>query len=240
MFFDTHIHLKDTIPNYPCVNVSTVQSEWLSILQISKSHPHIIPALGIHPWFVTDSFESQLVHLQNLLSVHPSAVLGEIGLDFSSQYRQSKLLQIEVFSQHLDMAVQFQRPLSLHIVKAHNEALSMLKGLNVLGVVHGFGSSPEVAKRYVDLGFKIGVNAIVCRDNAFRYHRLVRYVPLESLVLETDYPNVRLGSKDANIEDIALVAQSVARIKNVSLQEVIQTTYNTAKYIFGNPHESLI
>jgi TatD DNase family protein len=131
------------------------------------------------------------------------------------------------------MALQFNKPISVHCIKAHNDMLRMLAEQPVCGVMHGLGASVPLAQRYIDLGFKIGLNGVLLRCNAVRYHQLVHFFGLEHFVLETDAPNVCLpGRQDSHLMDILQVAQRVAELKNISVDSVLQQTTANAQYIF--------
>ena len=223
--------LNDSTNYYLCVSTSIF--DWYSVLDISFRFKHIYAALGLHPWFVTKESLSTLAELYNLLNSHPVNAIGEIGLDFSKEYKDNTDIQIEAFTRQLSLAKEFDLPVSMHLVKSHNEALELLRKLPVKGVVHGLGTSLEMAQHYVDLGLKIGVNGVVVRDNAVRYHKLVKYFGLEHIVLETDYPNVKLpGQVSFKLEDINAIANTVATLLNVSINDVIITTDQNAKQLF--------
>jgi len=157
--------------------------------------------------------------------------LGEIGLDFSPPYKENRMLQLEVFSQQLNLASCVGKPVSIHVIKAHNEMLSLLSTVSANGVIHGLGASKEIIKRYIDLGFKIGVNGVILRENSRRYHELVICFGLENLVLETDFPHVKIDSLNPpKLGDILLVANKMASLLNISLEEVLnQVVQNTHK-----------
>lgn len=226
-------------PNHRFLCVAAQSSEWNAIISLAKSHNHVLPALGIHPWYVSQGYIEQLHLLEQLLSKERVYALGEIGLDLQARYLSNKALQIEAFEQQLALAGSHQLPVSLHLVKAHHIAPSILKSYQARGVIHGLGSSIEVVKTYIDLGFKFGVNAIACRSNAHRYHRMIDYFGLQHMVLETDFPNVALsGSNEAALADIEVVANFIAQRLAISIEEVIAFTDNNANLIFLNDRAS--
>lgn len=216
------------------LSVSTSISDWQSVLQISSRFEHVYAAIGLHPWFVTKESLTTLDELSNLVYGNDIHAVGEIGLDFSNQYKVNSEVQVEAFTKQLAIAQQTDLAVSMHIVKSHNEALDELKKVAVNGVVHGLGTSVEMAKNYVDLGLKIGVNGVVVRENAVRYHQLVKHFGLEHIVLETDYPNVKLpGLVTCQLKDINTIANTVATMLNTSIDDVIQSTDNNAKKLFN-------
>lgn len=220
-------------PDNHYLSVSTSNSDWKTVLDIALRFSHVYAALGLHPWFVTKQSLMTLDELYNLLNSNVVHAIGEIGLDFSHQYNDNFDSQIEAFNTQLSMANEFDLPVSMHLVKSHNEALQLLKKHSVKGVVHGLGTSIEMAQHYVDLGLKIGVNGVIVRDNAVRYHKLIQYFGLEYIVLETDYPNIMLpGLVTSHLEDINIIANAVATLLNISIQDVINVTNQNAKQIF--------
>lgn len=235
-FFDTHAHLNNLkdYPKYPCLNVTTIPSDWPTALDIHSSNSNILPALGIHPWFVNNTSADDITQLESLLATHKISAIGEVGLDFQSQYIGFKAKQIEVFEQMLDLASRYHLPISVHCVKAHNELLKILKSYKtVTGVIHGLGSSIEIVSQYVDLGYKIGVNGVLCKSNARRYHEMVQYFPLENFVLETDYPNILLpDSPFSSMDDIEVTAFKMAILTNTTKEAVLDKTFYNAKQLF--------
>ncbi|WP_127470110.1 TatD family hydrolase [Thiomicrorhabdus aquaedulcis] len=245
---DTHCHL-DVFPSpvfhqqsaeFLSIHLSPIfltmgvsRSNWLTILQLSNKYPNVYASLGIHPWYVNDESLVDLLELRHLLSQYSVCALGEIGLDFSGDYRSSRVLQMDVFSEQLKLAEYFNKPISVHCNKAHNEMLGLLGTYRVCGVMHGLGASVPLAQRYIELGFKIGLNAVLMRANAVRYHQLVRHFGLDCFVLESDAPNVRLpGCDTSHLTDIFQVALKVAELKNRSVQAVLQQTTANARCIF--------
>ncbi|MGM0541341.1 MAG: TatD family hydrolase, partial [Pseudomonadota bacterium] len=171
--------------------------------------------------------------LEALLNSESVVALGEIGLDFSPAYQQSKKLQIAVLEAQLSLAKKFSKPISVHVIKGHNELYHRLRRSSLTGIIHGLGSSTEVAQNYVDCGFKIGVNGVLLRENAHRYHALVRHFGPKHLVLETDYPNVRLpGLVKSNLHDIICVAQQISVLLDLSFDDVLKVLNGNAERLF--------
>lgn len=234
-YFDTHSHLQKQIlfPDYYCLNVTTKPNEWLHALEINQRHSNILPAIGIHPWFVNEIKDEDINLFCRMVESTGVVCIGEIGLDFSSTYVHNKHIQLQVFEFMLSQAAEFNLPVSIHCVKAHNEMLDLLNQYDVKGVMHGLGGSLELIKRYLELGFKVGINGVVCRDNARRYHQMISHFDLDNFVLETDYPNVLLPDADKyNLSDIDVIAEQVALLKNITKQTVLEKTFYNAQKIF--------
>lgn len=243
MIFDTHCHLdalsdvelsSQLNPNHHYLTMGTSLHNWSAVLRLSADYPNIFPALGLHPWFVNQNSVSSLADLEGLLAKHSVYALGEIGLDFSSDYLVNKSLQLKAFEIQLALALRFSLPVSMHVYKAHNEMLALLKQYPVKGVVHGLGSSIQVAQSYLDLGLLFGVNAVLLRPNARRYHQLVSHFGSQSLVLETDAPNITLPGQDkAKLGDILDTLSAVSRLTGESVDTIEKVTGLNTMRIFN-------
>ncbi len=220
------VHVKHSVY---FITMSTSPLDWRNQLERSQTFENVFCALGVHPWYVQDIDLTYLVQLERLFMTELVVALGEVGLDFTPLYKESRTLQLEILVEQLALARRFEKPVSLHVRKAHNEMLEILSNTAVKGAVHGLGASKELAQSYVDLGFKIGVNGVLKRDNARRYHELVRYFGLDYLVLETDFPHVKIAPSEVSfLSDIVLVAEKVASILNTSVENVLEKmTLNT-------------
>ena len=243
MLVDTHCHLDqysieelvlEIDINNIYITMGTSSENWFQILELHSIYPHIIPALGLHPWYVSEDYEFQFKLLTELISKYQVSVMGEIGLDFSSKYSNTATLQLNALTLQLELASQNELPISLHVIKAHNPLISLLKQFSVTGVIHGLGSSVEMTKQYLDLGFKIGVNGVVVRENARRYHHLVQTFGVDALVLETDSPNILLPNKSRSLlVDIYQVVIKIAELTGLPETEIIRATNHNAQRIFN-------
>ncbi|WP_319380244.1 TatD family hydrolase [Thiomicrorhabdus sp.] len=242
MLFDTHAHLIEASSQelqtieYPILNVTTSVDQWQAALALYSKYPLALPAFGIHPWFVEEACHQDLETLVKYLASSNAYAVGEIGLDFTDKHKHSSALQLSFFEQQLELAKTNQLPVSLHCQKAHNDMLNLLRqyDLGKTGIVHGLGASKEVVARYLDLGYLIGVNGVSCRENARRYHEMIRHFSLEHFVLETDYPNIRLSeSTTGYLSDLNKIAAQIAVLTGYSIEDVIKQTGYNARQIFG-------
>lgn len=245
MLFDTHCHLDlinsavlatDLRENQGYLTMSTGLSNWEAVFALSNSFGNVYPAYGVHPWFVMQQPTDVMQQLEWLVNTRPVMALGEIGLDFSPKHHFSREKQLQLFEAQLVVAKQFDLPVSLHVIKGHNETLALLRRYRPLGVVHGLGGSAELAQNYLALGFKIGVNGMVVRPNTPRYSGLVGALGLDALVLETDAPNIPLQSaglpQSGRLLDIDVVVQRVAELTGSTVANVIDITGHNARQIF--------
>ncbi|MET1253507.1 TatD family hydrolase [Aliikangiella maris] len=164
---------------------------WRVIRQITARHRICHTALGLHPMFIDSHQESHLHDLEMALSVGPLAAVGEIGLDYyksdSNRDEQRKYFQAQI-----DIAKTARLPILLHVRKAHDEVLQMLRNshFNLGGICHAFNGSEYQAEKYIELGFKLGFGGAMTFPRAAKLRKLAATLPLESIVLETDAPDM--------------------------------------------------
>lgn len=159
-------------------------------------------ALGLHPFYIEQHTDSHLAQLETLLQTQRPLAIGEIGLDtFTKAMKQPDVFakQQRFFVAQLDMAVEHQLPVMLHIRKAHAAALAILKAHDynahqLGGIAHSFSGVEQEAKAFVKLGFKLGVTGQVTNPNAKKLRRAIQAAVasygLECLVIETDCPDM--------------------------------------------------
>ena len=164
--------------------------------------PKVYLASGLHPAYISEHTEADLEQLAQFLQTQPNVAVGEIGLDtFTDDLKteQSVAKQKRFFEAQLDLAVEHQLPVLLHIRKAHAECLALLKKHNynankLGGIAHSFSGGEQEAKAFVKLGFKLGVTGQITNTNAKKLRRAivaaVDTYGLQCLVLETDCPDM--------------------------------------------------
>lgn len=243
--FDTHCHLVDVlhesgahvtsplfIPhNTLCLSVSTQPDEWQENIEITASVDHLHAAIGIHPWRVSEMKAESLQVLETLLSQGQVAAIGEIGLDYYPEFDKDRSSQNFYFESQLELARQYDLPVSIHCRKAFAEILSYLKDISVSGVMHGFSGSYEQACEFTKLGFKIGFGSMLLNPNAKRYHRLAERMDLTHMVLESDAPNGHWQEGSFQISDLIRIAEVISEIKQISVEQVVLQTTQNAKQI---------
>ncbi|RLZ07231.1 TatD family deoxyribonuclease [Acinetobacter sp. 2JN-4] len=164
-------------------------------LQQWQSVPRSHLAPGLHPFYIEQHQSEHLHQLEQILQQHHCVAVGEIGLDtFLKQHKQSELFakQQYYFNAQLELAAQYNKPVLLHIRKAHAETLAILKAQKFKwgGIAHAFSGGIEEAKALVKLGFKIGITGQITNPNAKKLHQVVQAIGAENLVIETDCPDM--------------------------------------------------
>ncbi|MBR1849873.1 MAG: TatD family hydrolase [Bacteroidales bacterium] len=207
--------------------------------QLAESRPSLFREMvGLHPTSVGDDFEAALDVVERRLRSCPQryVAVGEVGMDlywdrtFAEQQR-------EALRRQMLLAEEFGLPVALHIRKAHNEVFGLLRDLGrgaYQGVMHCFGGSVQEAQKAVEMGFHLGIGGVVTFKNATMAD-VVRAIPLERLLLETDAPYlapVPFRGKRNESAFIVQVAKKIAEIKSLSLDEVAEQTTINARNLF--------
>lgn len=164
-------------------------------LQHWENVPQSYLAPGLHPFYIEQHQQAHLQRLEQMLKQHDCVAIGEIGLDtFLKQHKRPDAFakQQHYFNAQLELATHYQKPVLLHIRKAHAEALAILKAqkFKLGGIAHAFSGGVEEAKALVKLGFKIGVTGQITNPNAKKLHQVVQAIGAERLVIETDCPDM--------------------------------------------------
>ncbi len=207
VLFDTHCHFNNVVfdkDREQLLSLSrqvgvrgmllpaTTRDSWRKIRQLTSLHKGIHTALGLHPFFVGSHQKSDLRSLELAVATPPISAIGEIGLDFQIK-ELDKQKQILIFRAQLQIANVAHLPIVLHVRKAHDEVLKHLRIINFRfgGFVHAFNGSMEQAKRYIDMGFKLGFGGAMTYPRAVKLRNLASELPLTALVLETDAPDMK-------------------------------------------------
>ena len=165
---------------------------------------------------------------------HPPVAVGEIGLDFFVPGHDASR-QEQFFIEQLQIAAEFNLPVLLHVRRAVVQVLKCLRHSKVLrGIAHAFNGSRQQAQAFIDLGFKLGFGGAMTWPRATRIRQLAAELPLESIVLETDAPDMppvwRQGQR--NLPDQLLpIAESLAALRFLPLASVLESTTANARKI---------
>jgi TatD DNase family protein len=165
--------------------------DWARVSRVASEYDGLYYCLGIHPWFVDEHATDDLHALEQCFTNRPDhlVALGECGLD---RCHGTLAKQYPWFEAQIDIAARFHVPLVIHSVRTHDEVIEVLKRKQFGGrvLVHGFSGSYQQASKLVDLGCFIGVGGIVTMDRAKKSLDAMARLPVDSLVLETDAPDM--------------------------------------------------
>ncbi len=200
---------------------------------------------GLHPYWVADHSLSECEEAMDLLAsrIDQAQALGETGLDFRPRITKDdescKEKQISLFEMQLELSKVCHRPLVLHIVQAHDEALKILDlwGLPLQkGFVHSFNGSAQKAEEFLERGLLLSVGGPLVRADNQRLKQAVQIIPLEKLLIETDSPDQPPESFQGQLNPLSTlkeVAEEVARIKKVSTTEVLDISTRNLKQLLN-------
>ncbi len=174
-----------------------MQAGWKRLMQLCNREQGVFGAPGLHPLYLEHHHPHHLQELEELLSGNgperPVAI-GEIGLDYYAENVDRAAQQL-LFEEQLTIAITAQLPVLLHVRKAHDQVLATIrrKHFSQGGIVHAFSGSYQQACAYIKLGFGIGICGTITYDRAQRIRKNATQLPQESLVLETDAPDIPLA-----------------------------------------------
>ena len=209
----------------------------LKAIELSQKYEYIYAAVGVHPENVSENLDKNyLEKLSALISENQKVVaVGEIGLDYHFR-TDNKELQKEIFINQIKLANKCGLPVLVHDREAHADTMEILKNLRPKGIVHCFSGSLEMASEVVRLGMFLGIGGVVTFKNAKTIVEVVRRMPLDVMVLETDAPYMAptpFRGKRCDSSMIKYTAQRVAEIKGANVSDVLEITKNNAKRLFG-------
>jgi TatD DNase family protein len=216
--------------------------QFAKLLVLKQSYQQIDIALGLHPYFLKLQDEAQtqmmLNELSHLASVYQNQYIafGEMGLDGSLALDMA--YQKEILRFQLNLAGAYKKPIILHHRKSHNHLISLLKEQKYQGggILHAFSGSYYEAKTYIDMGFLLGVGGTITYSRASKTRDSIAKLPLDTLVIETDSPDMPLSGFQGQRNQpsqLGLVVNALAELKKISKREVEQQTTVNYLTLFG-------
>jgi TatD DNase family protein len=209
------------------------------MIKVADQHPgNCFPMTGLHPTSVKEGFRDELAFVKETLEKHPEKYygIGEIGIDLYWDKTFEKE-QTEAFRLQLELALAFNKPVAIHTRNSFAIAIGVIREMNeprLKGVFHCFGGSVEQARQAADLGFYLGIGGIITYKNS-GLQKVVEETSLDQLVLETDapyLPPVPYRGQRNESAYIPLIAQKIAELKRVTVEEVADITTRNAVNLF--------
>ena len=243
MFIDTHCHLDATefngqqdaiVREAQAAGVGALvlpaieRANFAAVQTLCTQYPNCAPAYGIHPMYADRATPADLDVLRDYLVQPDTVAVGEIGMDFFIQH-YDQVRQEYFFVEQLKLAREFDLPVLLHIRRAQDTVLKHLRLSHVRGgIAHAFNGSAQQAAELIKLGFKLGFGGAMTYSRATRLRELATTLPLESIVLETDAPDIPPDFLDRGQpnkpEYLPRIAQTLAELRGISLEEVARVT----------------
>jgi TatD DNase family protein len=177
------------------VVLGVYQANWQRVWELVQSDPDLHAAFGLHPVYLDDHRPQHLSELGDWLTRlaghRQLCAVGEIGLDYFIETLDRDRQQA-LFEAQLQLAVDFNLPALIHVRRSHAAVIATLKRFRLkrAGIIHAFAGSQEEAREYIKLGFKLGLGGAPTWPQAQRMHRVLGALPLDSVVLETDSPDM--------------------------------------------------
>ncbi len=252
MLIDTHCHLdaeefsadRDAVVKAAqeagigkIIVPAVARHNFAAVRECCRRYHQCFPAYGIHPLYLDQVGEEDLAFLRDwvvgeLSSPKPVVAIGEIGLDFYLPGYDAGLQEF-YFIEQLKIARDFDLPVLLHIRRAVDQVLKCLRQVRVRGgIAHAFNGSQQQAEEFVRLGFKLGFGGAMTFPRATRIRSMAAKLPLDSIVLETDAPDIpplwRAGERNAPGE-LLRIAQVFADLRALPLSQVLLATTLNAK-----------
>lgn len=252
MIFESHAHYDDAafdadreVVLKECqaqgieavVNVSASLSSVKTTLALAEQYSFLYAAVGIHPDEVGELEEDSFAWLREQCLRPKVVAVGEIGLDYYWD-KESQELQKYWFHRQMELAKELKLPVIVHSREAAADTLEAVRKAHspeLRGVIHCFSYTPEFAKAYLDMGYYIGIGGVVTFKNAKKLKEVVKMLPLDRILLETDCPYLtpepHRGKRNSSL-NLPYVAEAIAQLKGIEAEEIIRITNENAKSLY--------
>ena len=251
MLFDTHAHLDDRafdcdreelLAGLAARGTSMVMNPGCSLdssknaVALANRYPWIYAAVGSHPDVADEVNETVLDRYRLLAAQNPKVkAIGEIGIDYHYEDIPREL-QLKAFRMQMELAKELNLPVIVHEREAHEDGMKVVKEFpEVKGVFHCYSGSAEMARQLVNSGWYIGFTGVLTFKNARKAIETAESIPLERIVLETDCPYMAPVPHRGKRNDpgyLCYMAQKLAEIRGVSLEEIQHITTENGKRLY--------
>ncbi len=223
------------------VVLGVYQDNWQRVWDLVCSDPKLYAAFGLHPVYLDQHRPAHLRELGDWLNrlrgERQLCAVGEFGLDYYLPELDRERQQ-QLFEAQLQLAVDFNLPALLHVRRSHAAVIATLKRYKLArgGIIHAFAGSFEEAREYHRLGFKLGLGGAATWPQALRLHKVLPQLPLDSLVLETDSPDMApamfpgVRNSPAHLPQIA---EALAQVIGMEVEQLAQVSTHNACEVFG-------
>lgn len=249
--FDSHAHYNDTKLIEKMVTPDLAYAEGVTnilnagvdlksskeCLELAEKYPFCVAAVGIHPSDCGTCGElSEAMETLRTLAAHPKAVaIGEIGLDYYWD-TMPRDVQKTWFSAQMDLARELGKPVVIHDREAHGDTFDMIcRYPDIIGVMHSYSGSAEMASQYLKRGWYISFSGVVTYKNAERVREMVKTIPIERILVETDCPYLSPVPKRGKMNHSGFLhytAEAVANELSMDYDEFVRITTENAKRLF--------
>ncbi len=252
MLFDVHAHydderfdedrdillssmLKNNVGHI--INIGYNLKSSKDSINLAEKYPFVYAAVGFHPSDAHLMTESDFDEIKKLSRHKKVVAIGEIGLDYYYG-KETEEVQRKVFRTQIELAKEVNLPFQVHNRDSTRDCVDILRESNMgerRGMMHCFSESKETAKKILDLGMKISIGGVLTFKNNVKTVEVVRYVPIEEMMIETDSPYLApvpyRGKRNSSVYMHA-VAEKIGELKGMDVEEVIAITEKNAKEFF--------
>lgn len=225
------------------VLLGVYQANWQRVWDLVQSDARLYAAFGLHPVYLDAHQPADLLQLGDWLTRlagHPQlCAVGEIGLDyFLAQLDRER--QQSLFEAQLQLAADFHLPALLHVRRSHAAVIATLKRFKLKrgGIIHAFAGSREEAREYIKLGFKLGLGGAATWPQALRLRKVLADLPLDSVVLETDSPDMApamFPGQRNSPQHLPAICSALADIIGIAPEQLARASTGNACELFGWP-----
>lgn len=243
-FIDTHVHLQDYKARFATdiirgalaagvdkmVCAAVLQQDWDKVSRFYKQFPaNIVPAFGLHPWYVGEAKADWRVRLEEFLIRFPNGLVGECGLDRLKNPDDEP--QNSIFRQHIEIAREYQRPLIVHAVKSQDWLENYWHLMPEKFVFHSYNGKLEMLKKIISRGGYVSFSAGILRGSG--KEEVIKFVPIERLLLESDGPYQSLNPQiEGEPRFLPELAAEICRIRGEEPEEFAACVYqNSLEFI---------
>ena len=223
------------------VVLGVYQGNWQRVWELVQSDPDLHAAFGLHPVYLNEHRPEDLSELgawlTRLAGHRQLCAVGEIGLDYFIETLDRERQQ-GLFDAQLQLANDFNLPALIHVRRSHAAVIATLKRFRLkrAGIIHAFAGSKEEAREYIKLGFKLGLGGAATWPQALRMHRVLAELPLESVVLETDSPDMAPamfpGQRNSPAH-LPAICEALAHIMAISPEQLAAASTANARELFN-------
>ena len=251
MYFDTHAHYDDeafdldrdaVLSSLPengvglALNPASNMASSRLCVELSEKYPFLYAAVGVHPHDTKEMTDASLDELRSLASNEKVVAIGEIGLDYHYDFSPREVQRAR-FREQLELARELRLPAIIHEREACEDCLNIVSDFpDVRGVFHCFSGSRETAEIILKQGWYLSFTGVITFKNARRSHEVIENMPLDRLMIETDSPYLapvpHRGERNTSL-NLPHIAEKIAELRGLSLDEVAALTTENGKRFFG-------
>lgn len=220
------------------VNASASLKGCYDSLALAEKYDFMYFLAGIHPSDALDlEIDGNFDKIKGMAMHNKCVAVGEIGLDYYWD-EPERSIQKKWFEAQLNLANEINKPINVHSRDAYADTMDIIKSTKAYengGIIHCFSYGVECAREFLDMGFMLGIGGVLTFKNGKKLKEVVEYAPLDQLVLETDCPYLSpepFRGKRNHSGNIKYVAEKLAEIKNISVEEVIRSTRENAFRVY--------